>query len=97
MPVPSDVDFVCLTFGPTVFGAPEGRPAMELTGCGVTIYFKAPVAVDSHWRSDLGTFTINKLENTRFAIVASTAPQTGKSSENLTRYKAMHTPRFAAY
>jgi len=79
--IPPDHEFVCLTFGPGVLGAQEGRPPRELAGCGAVVHFKPPIAIDSYWRTDLGTFTIDKLEKTRFAIVASEAPPTDAISE----------------
>ena len=85
--VPPDHEFVCLTFGPEVLGAPEGRPARELSGCGAVIHFEPPIAVDSQWRSGLGTFTIEKLEKTRFAVVASGAPPTDASSDAISEFR----------
>src|SRR5216683_7598980 len=84
--VPLDHEFVCLTFGPTAFGGREGNAPRELTDCGATVHFGPPLAVGEHWRSDLGTFTIAKLENTRLAIVASALPQIEASSDKISEF-----------
>jgi hypothetical protein len=85
--VPPDHELVCLTFGPTLFGGEEGRAARDLRDCEASVHFKPPVAVDSHWRSDLGTFAIDKLEKTRLAIVASGPPQVGAPSEEISKFR----------
>jgi len=93
--IPVDHEFVCLTFGPTAFGGREGNPPRELTGCGATVHFGPPVAVGEHWRSDLGNFTIAKLENTRLAIVASALPQVEASSDKISEFR--YTLEYRAY
>src|SRR5712692_8859722 len=85
--VPSDQEFVCLTFGPTAFGGRQGNPPRELAGCGATVYFGPPVAVAQHWRSDLGNFTIAKLEKTRLAMVASALPQVEASPDKISEFR----------
>jgi hypothetical protein len=85
--VPHDHEFVCLTFGHEVFGAPDGRPARELAGCGAVVHFEPPIAVDSQWKSGLGTFTIDKLEKTRFAIGASAASPTDTSPDAISEFR----------
>jgi hypothetical protein len=87
--IPEDHEFVCLTFGPTVFGAEEGRPAHRLHNA--SIHFQSPVAVGDHWREWLGSITFDKLQSTRLAIVASEAYEDGttraSSNETLAAYE----------
>lgn len=70
-PIPDHHDFVCLTLGPRVFGAPEGRSPYRLDTS--TIYFNSPVTIGDHWRELLGTVSLDKLYRTRLAFVASDA------------------------
>lgn len=81
--IPDDHEFVCLTLGPYVFGAPEDRPAYRLHNAA--IYFKSPVAVGDHWAGLLGSFNLDKLNKTRLAFVASEAHKTGEVSEGVGR------------
>jgi hypothetical protein len=66
-----DHEFACLTLGPSVFGAAEGRPSHRVHEASV--YFKSPVAVGDHWPERLGSVTLDKLYRTRLAFVASAA------------------------
>jgi len=69
--IPDDHEFVCLTLGPYVFGAPDNHSAYRLHNAA--IYFKSPVAVGDHWAGLLGSFNLDKLNKTRLAVVASDA------------------------
>lgn len=69
--IPDDHEFVCLTLGPTVFGAPENRRAYRLHNA--VVHFRSPVAIGEHWRELLGSFSLDKLYRTRLALVASEA------------------------
>ena len=67
--IPDDHEFVCLTLGPSVFGAPDDRPPFRLDTA--RIHFRSPVAVGDHWPRLIGTVSLDKLYRTRLAFVAS--------------------------
>lgn len=67
--IPDDHDFVCLTLGPAVFGAPDARAPFRLDG--TAIYFGSPVKIGDHWLELLGKVSLEKLYRTRLAFVAS--------------------------
>jgi hypothetical protein len=81
--IPDDHEFVCLTLGPYVFGAPENHPAYRLHNAA--IYFKSPVAVGDHWPKLLGSVSLDKFYKTRLAFVASDVYKTGAMSEGISR------------
>jgi hypothetical protein len=81
--IPDDHEFVCLTLGPYVFGAPENHSAYRLQNAA--IYFKSPVAVGDHWPKLLGSVSLDKFYKTRLAFVASDAHKAGAVSEGVDR------------
>lgn len=89
--IPDDHEFVCLTLGPSVFGATEGRPAHRLHNA--SIYFKSPVALGDHWRERLGTVTFDKLQNTRLAVAASEAYEDGTARASISETVAAYEDR----
>lgn len=77
--IPDDHEFVCLTLGPSVFGAPDDRPPFPLDTA--RIHFRSPVAVGAHWPRLIGTVSLDKLYRTRLAFVASDSNSRRTGSE----------------